>query len=190
MRFTRINIEEFKKHAPTNRKTDFFTSKFIAHCKTGGDKYNDNIIGCYNDQSELMGAAVITVSKNRPHIANLQLLQTFSTHSGKGVATKLFDHALADAWERGGKYIRASFEPTAVGYYVSHGWEVHGMQKSGYFMSMAKLNGSLFSDASFSREDDVVRAKAESKVMGGCHILFDEPSTDLEFILSHKKGDK
>ena len=179
--FKRIDIKEFKKHAPTDRKTDFFTGKFISHCRTGGVRFNDNIIGAY-DGDDLMGAAVITVAKNKPHVGNLQLLQTFSTHSGKGAATKLFDFALADAWERGAKYIRSSFEPTAVSYYVTHGWHVHGIQKAGYYMSMGRLTGPLLTEIDWSRDNDVINRAVHSGAMGSCTEVFDEPTMDLEII--------
>ena len=164
MEFKRINIEEFISHAPTNRKTDFFTSKFVSHCKSGGDRFNDHIIGCYLD-GDLAGAAVITVQKNKPNVGNLQLLQTFSHHSGKGVATKLFDYTLADAYERGAKYIRASFEPTAVSYYETHGWVSQGLQKTGYTLGMGKLNGPLLKDVDWSRDKVILSAMSRRLVV-------------------------
>ena len=183
--FKRISIEEFKASAPTDKKTDFFTGKFISHCRTGGDRFNDNIIACTDSSEEIMGAAVITVTKNKPHVGNLQLLQTFSHHSGKGVATRLFDWAMGDAFERGARYMRSSFEPTAVSYYVSHGWKVHGVQKSGYYMSMCKLPNGRWSDAIWTR-DDVINRAVHSGVMGSCTEVFDEPTNDLEIIFKNK----
>ena len=181
----RIDIEEFKKWAPTDRKTDFFTGKFISHCRTGGDRFNDNILGLYNGFEELCGAAVITVTKNKPHVGNLQLLQVFSNKSGQGVATILLDHAIGDAHTRGARYLRSSFEPTAVSYYTTHGWKVHGVQKSGYYMSMCKLPNGRFTDAIWIR-DDVIDRAVNSGAMGSCVEVFDEATNDLEIIFKNK----
>ena len=183
--FKRISIEEFKASAPTDKKTDFFTGKFISHCRTGGDRFNDNIIACTDSSEEIMGAAVITVTKNKPHVGNLQLLQTFSNHSGQGVATILLDHAIGDAHTRGARYLRSSFEPTAVSYYTTHGWKVHGIQKSGYYMSMCKLPNGRFTDAIWTR-DDVINRAVNSGAMGSCVEVFDEATNDLEIIFKNK----
>ena len=180
--YKRIDIEEFKKYAPTDKKTDFFTSKFISHCRTGGARFNDNIIGIYTPFEDLMGAAVITVTKNKPHVGNLQLLQVFSHHTGKGAATYLLDTAIAEAHERGARYIRSSFEPSAVSYYTSHGWKVHGIQKSGYYMSMGRLQSWRLKDTDWSRDDDVINRAVHSGAMGSCTEVFDEPTNDLEII--------
>ena len=166
-----ITREEFV-NAMTDDKADGFAKTFKSKADMGGIKFWSKCLGMFNENSELMGAIIITVSVRKPHVANLQLLHTFAKHRRQGVAKELVTLGLGVSIHEGAEYMRVSSEIPAFGFYESMGFEWIGEQKSGCRLSMFKINGSTITDGSFDINDPVINKAATTKAKGGCVKLF------------------
>ena len=105
--------DEFVAHL-TDLKEDRFAKRFVSKCDM--IKAWDRCTGLW-DNNALAGAIVVTISKRKPAVANLQLLHTFFFHRGKGVATKLCEHGLNYAFINDAEYFRVSSELDSVKFY-------------------------------------------------------------------------
>lgn len=177
MKLRKTTREEFVNHI-TLDKADSFARTFMA--KADMQDIWDKCIGCWEEDS-LMGAIITTTSKKVPHIANLQLLHTFSKHRRKGVARILTQNSLDDACNQGVSYYRVSAEPDAVIFYESMGFKFLGKQKSGCSLSMFKINGNKFSDGIYDIKDPVIYAAVNRKGKGGC--VTSDVTANLDYLL-------
>lgn len=119
-------------------KADAFAKTFVG--KADKQKMWDKCKGLFIDD-ELLSISITTVTKREPKTANLQLMHTFAKHRGKGYARILVDDAFGIASAEGCKYFRVSAERTAVGFYAKCGIPFLGMQKSGTFLALFRLDG-------------------------------------------------
>lgn len=125
------------------------------------------------DDSGLAGAIAWTVTKQRPHVANLQLLHTFSRCRRLGVATRLC-YAFLDAAEAlGADYFRVSAEPPARAFYESLGVRFLGRQKSGCLLAVGRL-GRTFRECVYDLDDETIWGAVTRKGKGGCVEVFPE----------------
>lgn len=100
----------------------------------------DSCCGLYNSVDELLGAMVVTHSKRRPQVTNLQLLFTYPEHRGEGVGSLLLKGAIESGKDSGSAYFRVSSEPNAVFFYEKNGIGFWGKQKSGCSLSLMKYD--------------------------------------------------
>lgn len=114
----------------------------------------------------LMGAIVVTHSKRKPVIANLQLLHTFFIHRHKGVAKILCEQALLEAVNADCEYFRVSSEISAVSFYRKIGFKFWGEQKSGCLLSMFRIAGSTFNDGIYDPDDAIIQRACHSGKKG------------------------
>ena len=171
MRFRNITKSEFQQNM-TDDPADKFAKTFVAKANMGGDKYWDNCIGLYDENYDIMGAIIVTVSIRKPHVANLQLLHTFAKYRRKGVGSDLVKFGLKDAIDRGAEYMRVSSEIPAFSFYEALGFKWLGEQKSGCRLSMFKINGDEVADGSFDVNDPVINKAVFTKMKGGCVKTF------------------
>lgn len=133
MKLRNCSREEFVA-AITSDKADSFAKTFQS--KADMQKQWDRCTGAFNDNGELMGAIITTISKS--NVANLQLLHTFNAHRRKGVAKELTESSFRSVCGSA-IYFRVSAEPGAVAFYESLGFKFWGKQKSGCSLSMFKI---------------------------------------------------
>jgi GNAT superfamily N-acetyltransferase len=158
--------------AITNDKADRFAKTFVSKADiTAGAWWN--CIGAYNDAGELMAAIATTISKRKPHVANLQLLHTFAKHRGQGAARVLCEESLRTAKLAGAEYFRVSSEIDAVGFYEKVGFKFWGKQKSGCQLSIFRINGETFQESDYDYSDSIIYNAVNKKGKGGCVELFD-----------------
>ncbi len=164
MKLLSTTQEQFSKFISEDR-ADKFAKTFVS--KANMQKQWEHCIG-YWEEEELLGAIITTVSKRKPHVANLQLLHTFAKHRRKGVARILTQDALERAISNDSEYFRVSAEPGAVDFYKSMGFRFFCKQKSGCQLSMFKINGSSYTSGLYDREDVIIDKALSKKGKGGC----------------------
>lgn len=139
----------------------------------------DSCMGAYSPENLLLGAICVTISKREPKVANIQLLHTFSQHRRRGVGKALVEWAFREVFRKA-EYIRVSSEIDAKPFYEKCGFYFWGTQKSGCYLSIAKLEGE--SNLRFDLEDSIIKKALVGNRRG---TLFGE---DREEILNGKKG--
>jgi GNAT superfamily N-acetyltransferase len=151
-------------------KEDNFAKTFVAKADMQGQW--DSCVGAY-DGNELTAAIITTISKTKPHVANLQLLHTFAKHRGKGSARLLCEDSLKRARTNGAIYFRVSSEKTAVGFYERLGFKFWGAQKSGTQLSIFRIGGDTFLEGDYDYSDTTINKAVNRKGKGGCTTLYD-----------------
>ena len=179
MKLYRTTREQFLA-AMTDDKRDGFAKTFRAKADMGGDKFWDNCVGAWEDngdnEPELMGAIIVTISIRKPHVANLQLLHTFAKHRKKGVAKELCDFSLFQLFsKRTAQYMRVSSEIPAIPFYKKIGWTMLGRQKSGCELGMMKITSSKFSECEYDVNDPIIKKAVYKKGKGGCVEVYVDP---------------
>ena len=165
--------------AITEDKEDNFAKTFVA--KADMQDQWDSCIGAF-DGNELTAAIITTISKTKPHVANLQLLHTFAKHRGKGSARLLCEDSLKRARSNGATYFRVSSEKPSVGFYERIGFKFWGAQKSGCQLSIFRIGGDTFAEGDYDYSDTVINKAINRKGKGGCKTLYDLAN-------SQKQGD-
>jgi GNAT superfamily N-acetyltransferase len=170
--------EKFKA-AITEDKADSFAKTFVA--KANMQKQWDHCVGAWDDNDELMGAIIVTVSKHKPKIANLQLLHTFAKHRRKGVGSALCIYGLRQCILEGhAQYFRVSIQPNAVPFYESLGMIMIGRQKSGSKLSMFRISGFDYREGIYDINDHIIRKAALKRgetgnpLKGSCVEIYQE----------------
>lgn len=156
--------------AITEDKEDNFAKTFVA--KADMQDQWEFCIGAYDD-NQLTAAIITTISKTKPHVANLQLLHTFVKHRGKGSARLLCEDSLKRARAAGATYFRVSSEKGAVGFYERLGFKFWGAQKSGCQLSIFRIGGDTFLEADYDYSDTTINKAVNRKGKGGCTTLYD-----------------
>ena len=151
-------------------KNDNFAKTFVAKADMQGQW--DYCIGAF-DKNELTAAIITTISKTKPHVANLQLLHTFVKHRGKGSARLLCEDSLKRARANGATYFRVSSEKSAVGFYERLGFRFWGAQKSGTQLSIFRIGGDTFLEGDYDYSDTTINKAVNRKGKGGCTTLYD-----------------
>lgn len=151
-------------------KEDNFAKTFVA--KADMQDQWDYCIGAY-DGNELTAAIITTISKTKPHVANLQLLHTFVKHRGKGSARLLCEDSLIRAKASGASYFRVSSEKSAVGFYERLGFRFWGAQKSGCQLSIFRIGGDTYLEGDYDYSDTTINKAVNRKGKGGCTTLYD-----------------
>lgn len=173
-RFDSVTRDQFISNISDN-KNDKFAKTFVAKC----DMLNkwDQVIGLWDNQL-LCGAILVTLSKRKPLVANLQLLHTFYKYRNLGVAKKLCNHMLYFCYYVGADYFRVSSEIESIPFYEKIGIKFIGKQKSGCQLSIFKIISSEFSKNNYEI-DDYIYKSATKKGKGGCVELFFDYSLGL-----------
>lgn len=161
--------------AITEDKEDNFAKTFVA--KADMQDQWDFCIGAY-DGNELTAAIITTISKTKPHVANLQLLHTFAKHRGKGSARLLCEDSLKRARASGATYFRVSSEKPSVGFYERLGFKFWGAQKSGCSLSIFRIGGDTYQEADYDYSDTVINKAVNRKGKGGCTTLYALANTE------------
>ena len=100
MEIRECNKEIFKlAYEQCNPENNKFAKTFMAKAKAM--QLWDKCFGIYDPNGSLLGAVVVTLSKRKPCIANLQLLHVFHEHRRKGYGRCLMEFALSHALDRG-----------------------------------------------------------------------------------------
>jgi len=152
-----------------HKKEDSFAKTFIA--KANMQEQWDDCLGAF-DGEVLLGAIIVTISKRKPHVANLQLLHTFYEHRNKGIAKLLCDFSFNQVKCIGAEYIRVSSEIPAITFYEKIGFKFLGKQKSGCQLSICKLTGNTFSECDYDINDPIINKAVYKKGKGGCVEIF------------------
>jgi GNAT superfamily N-acetyltransferase len=121
-------------------KLDAFVKTFIG--KADKQKMWDKCRGVFDHDNNLLGICITTITKRDPKSANLQLMHTFSKYRRKGIGRLLLEDSMDLANMENCEYFRVSAEITAVGFYASCGIPFLGIQKSGTYLSLFRLNGT------------------------------------------------
>ena len=169
MKLRKTNREEFVAHL-TKLKEDRFAKRFVAKC----DMMNhwEHCMGLW-DGDELAGAIVVTISKRKPIVANLQLLHTFYKFRGRGVGSVLCDYALLYSFGELADYFRVSAELDAVPFYEKYGFKMVGRQKTAQ-LSMFQLLRPNILENDMDRIDSYIWKQMNRKGKGGCIESFVE----------------
>jgi hypothetical protein len=152
----------------TEKKEDRFAKTFVAKCNMM--EAWDKCVGAYIN-GELAGAIIVTVSKKKPKVANLQLLHSFHSHRGKGIGKLLCQYALDVAIKEKCEYFRVSAEPDAVVFYEKCGMKFLGKQKSGSQLSMFRVSSPRFQSNDYT-PDVYIYKQMIRKGKGGCVEMF------------------
>lgn len=153
---------------------DKFARTFVA--KADMQDQWEYCIGAF-DGTELTAAIITTISKRKPHIANLQLLHTFAKHRGKGSARLLCEDSLKRAISNFAIYFRVSSERDSVGFYEHLGFKFWGSQKSGCSLSVFRIGGDTFLEGDYDLSDTTINKAVNRKGKGGCTTLYDLANT-------------
>lgn len=156
--------------AISEAKEDNFAKTFVAKADMQGQW--GFCIGAF-DGDELTAAIITTISKTKPHVANLQLLHTFVKHRGKGSARLLCEDSLKRSRANGADYFRVSSEKSAVGFYERLGFRFWGAQKSGTQLSIFRIGGDTFLEGDYDYSDTTINKAVNRKGKGGCTTLYD-----------------
>ena len=157
-------------------KEDNFAKTFVA--KADMQDQWEFCIGAF-DGNELTAAIITTISKTKPHVANLQLLHTFVKHRGKGSARILCEDSLKRARASGASYFRVSSEKGAVGFYERLGFRFWGAQKSGTQLSVFRIGGDTFLEGDYDYSDTTINKAVNRKGKGGCTTLYDLATSQI-----------
>lgn len=109
----------------------------------------------------LTSAIIITISKRKPAVANLQLLHTFAFWRRLGFAKRLTMSEIERAHGMGASHLRVSSEPGSVEFYRALGFRFWGKQKSGTLLSMFRF-GEEWDQWIHDPDDPVIRAAVTS----------------------------
>jgi GNAT superfamily N-acetyltransferase len=169
LKLSKCSRAEFISAISTDKK-DNFAKTFVS--KADMQDQWKFCIGAY-DNDELTAAIITSISKNKPHVANLQLLHTFVKHRGKGSARILCEDSLKRVRACGATYFRVSSEKSAVGFYEHLGFKFWGAQKSGTQLSIFRIVGDTFLDGEYDLSDIIIYKAVNRKGKGGCTILYD-----------------
>lgn len=161
--------------AITDDPADKFAKTFVSKANMGN--YWEHCLGAWSDdEEELMGAIIVTISKRKPHVANLQLLHTFAKHRRKGVGKELCKYSLYQLWwKETAQYMRVSSEIPARPFYESIGFKFLGVQKSGCFLSMFKITNKNYKYCKYDINDPIIQKAVFKKGKGGCVEVYDKP---------------
>lgn len=173
MKLNSVTKEQFQA-AISPDKGDNFAKTFIAKCNMM--ELWDQVMGAWNEEGELMGAVITTISKTNPRCANLQLLHTFVKHRRLGVGSVLCEWTLNYAVDKGCVYFRVSAEESAVAFYRSLGVKFWGAQKSGCKLSLFQIGGKEYSEGVYQFDDPFIQKKLFTKAKGGLHEVYELPS--------------
>ena len=163
MRLDKVSHEDFVKHL-TKKKEDRFAKTFVAKCNMM--KAWDKCVGIWEGE-ELCAAIVVTISKRKPHVANLQLLHTFHAHRGKGAAKTLCEWGVSFAKNNAAEYFRVSAELDAVAFYEKVGFKFVCRQKTAK-LAMFKLTSEMLSQNDMGFLDELIWKTMNKKGKGGC----------------------
>ena len=169
LKLSKCSREEFVKSISTDKK-DNFAKTFIAKADMQGQW--DYCIGAF-DGDILTAAIITTISKTKPHVANLQLLHTFSMHRGNGAGRLLCEDSLKRSRQAGALFYRVSSEVSAVGFYEHIGFKFWGAQKSKCQLSIFRIMGDTFQEGDYDYSETVINKAIHRKGKGGCVELFD-----------------
>lgn len=125
-----------------DKKADAFLKTFVG--KADKQTMWHLCKGAYDENNQLAGVIITTMSKKSarvPRSANLQLMHTLSKFRGRGVGRILVEDSIKNAIAEECEYFRVSAERTAVGFYAKCGIPFLGMQKSGTFLSLFNISG-------------------------------------------------
>lgn len=175
MRLCKCTRDEFIAAISTN-KEDNFAKTFVA--KADMLRQWEFCIGAF-DGDELTAAIITTLSKTKPHVANLQLLHTFAKHRGKGFARILCEDSLKRARATGATYFRVSSEKNAVGFYERLGFKFWGAQKSGCQLSIFRIGGDTYGEGDYDYFDTVIYKAINRKGKGGCTTLYELANSQI-----------
>lgn len=167
----KIDREEFVSSL-TDKKEDRFAKTFIAKCDMmqNWDKCRGVFVG--QNLDKLAGAIVVTISKRKPKVANLQLLHTFHEFRGNGIASVLCDWGIAYAYEMEAEYFRVSSELDAVKFYEKYGFKFVCRQKTAQ-LAMFRLTSTSIKTNNFEI-DSYIWKQMNKKGKGGCIECFVE----------------
>jgi GNAT superfamily N-acetyltransferase len=157
-----ITREQFVA-ALTSHKQDKFAHRFISKCDM--QDIWDYCVGVLID-GKVAGAIVVTISRRKPIVANLQLLHTFYEYRGKGVARDLCQFAIDYAIESKAEYFRVSSEFDAVPFYEKCGFKFICKQKTAV-LSLFRLTSPVIADNVFE-PDEYVWKQMKRKGKGAC----------------------
>jgi len=160
----------------TTLKEDKFAKTFVAKCDMMD--HWENCMGYWID-GELAGAIVVTLSKRQPIVANLQLLHTFYKRRGNGVARKLTEWGVQNAYDNKALYFRVSAELDAVDFYKKVGFVFVGRQKTAE-LSMFRLTSPNIKGNDFE-PDSFIWKSMTRKGKGGCIEYYFQQRTVEDF---------
>lgn len=169
MKLRLVSREEFVAHL-TKLKEDRFAKRFVAKCDMMKDW--NLCIGAW-DGDELAGAIVVTISKRKPLVANLQLLHTFYKFRGRGVGSFLCDYALHHAFYNKAEYFRVSAELDAVPFYEKYGFKMICRQKTAQ-LAMFQITSPDILENDMDYIDLYIWKQMIRKGKGGCIECFVE----------------
>ena len=181
MKLSKCSRDKFISSIDQSNPLDNFARTFVA--KADMQEQWDYCIGAFDENDELMGAIITTLSKRRPFVANLQLLHTFAKHRGKGAARVLCDDSLRNVKKKGALYFRVSSEIESIGFYEKIGFKFWGKQKSGCQLSIFRIDGNSFAEGDYDYHDSMINNAIHKKGKGGCVEIFDlakSQSLDLQ----------
>lgn len=176
LKLSKCSRADFISSIDQSNPLDNFARTFVA--KADMQDQWDCCIGAF-DGTELTAAIITTISKTKPHVANLQLLHTFAKHRGKGSARILCEDSLIQAKSRRAAYFRVSSEKSAVGFYERLGFKFWGAQKSGTQLSMFRIGGDTFLDGDYDLSDTTITKAVNRKGKGGCTTLYDLATSQM-----------
>ena len=125
------------------------------------------------DGDELAGAIVVTISKRKPLVANLQLLHTFYKFRGRGVGSLLCDYALQHAYDNKAEYFRVSAELDAVPFYEKYGFKMICRQKTAQLAMFSLIRPNILEN-DMEYVDLYIWKQMNRKGKGGCIECFVE----------------
>ena len=174
LKLSKCSRTDFISSIDQTNSLDNFARTFVA--KADMQDQWDYCIGAY-DRNDLTAAIITTISKTKPHVANLQLLHTFAKHRGKGSARILCEDSLKRARTNGATYYRVSSEKPAVGFYERLGFKFWGAQKSGCSLSVFRIGGDTFLEGDYDLSDTTINKAVNRKGKGGCTTFYDLANT-------------
>ena len=174
LKLSKCSRADFISSIDQTNPLDNFARTFVA--KADMQDQWDCCIGAY-DGNDLTAAIITTISKTKPHVANLQLLHTFAKHRGKGSARLLCEDSLIRAKANGASYFRVSSEKSAVGFYERLGFKFWGAQKSGCSLSVFRIGGNTFLEGDYDLSDTTINKAVNRKGKGGCTTFYDLANT-------------
>lgn len=174
MRFDVVSKDEFVDATLFHDgKADRFARTFIAKCNMM-DGW-ENVHGMFDDNGMLMGAILVTLGKQKPPCANLQLLHTFAEYRRRGVGKALCTWAHRWAREEGALYFRVSAEPDAVEFYRHIGFKFWGEQKSKAQLSIFRIGGENIEDGKYNLDYYIAKKIEPNGRKGSIVVPFDDP---------------
>jgi GNAT superfamily N-acetyltransferase len=174
LKLSKCSRADFISSIDQTNPLDNFAKTFVA--KADMQDQWEYCIGAF-DGNDLTAAIITTISKTKPHVANLQLLHTFVKHRGKGSARLLCEDSLKRARTNGATYFRVSSEKSSVGFYERLGFKFWGAQKSGCSLSVFRIGGNTFLEGDYDLSDTTINKAVNRKGKGGCTTFYDLANT-------------